>query len=92
MPPCLLRLGDDVQRQRRLSRRLGAVDLDDPALRDPPHPEREVEWQRSGRYGLDLTLWSRFTKSHDGPLAVAALDGGERGIECFVFAFQSNPS
>ena len=44
-----LRLGDRVQRQRRLARRLGAVDLDDAAARQAADAEREVEADRAGR-------------------------------------------
>ena len=84
----LLGLRDDVQRQGRLAGRLRAVDLDDPALGDAPDSKREVERQRARRDGLDLTLRPRFTKAHDRSLPVGALDGGECGSECFVFAFQ----
>ena len=49
-----LRLGDRVQRQRRLARRLGAEDLDDPAARQPADAERHVERQRSRRDDLDV--------------------------------------
>jgi hypothetical protein len=31
-PPCFLRIGHGVKGQGRLSRRLGAIDLDDPPL------------------------------------------------------------
>ena len=44
-----LRLGDDVQRQRGLARRLGPVDLDDAPARQPARAERDVEAQRPGR-------------------------------------------
>ena len=49
-----LRLGDRVQRQRGLARRLGAVDLDDAAARQAADAERDVERDRAGRDGLDL--------------------------------------
>ena len=45
----LLRLGDDVQRQRRLAGRLRPVDLDDAAARQPADAERDVEAERAGR-------------------------------------------
>ena len=48
-----LGLGDDVVDERRLARRLGAEDLDDPPARDPADPEREVERQRPGRDRVD---------------------------------------
>ena len=41
-----LRLGDDVQRQRRLARRLGPVHLDDAPARQPARAERDVQPQR----------------------------------------------
>ena len=44
-----LRLGDRVQRQRRLAGRLGAVDLDDAAARQAADAERDVEADRAGR-------------------------------------------
>ena len=49
-----LRLGDRVQRQRGLARRLGAVDLDDAAARQAADAEREVERDRAGRDDVDL--------------------------------------
>jgi hypothetical protein len=39
----LLHLRDDLQRQRGLARRLGAVDLDHAAARQPADAERDVE-------------------------------------------------
>ena len=49
----LLRLGDHVQRQRRLAARLGPEDLHDPAARHPAHAQRQVEPQRAGGDGRD---------------------------------------
>ena len=43
-----LGLGDGVQGQRGLARRLGAVDLDHPPARQPAHPERQVQAHRAG--------------------------------------------
>ena len=50
----LLRLGDGVQRQRRLARAFRPVDLDDAAARQAADAERDVEAERAGRDGLDL--------------------------------------
>ena len=50
----LLRLGDDVQRQRRLAGGLRPVDLDDAAARQAADAERDVEPERAGRDRLDL--------------------------------------
>ena len=44
-----LRLGDDVERERRLPRGLRAEDLGDAAARDPADAERDVERERAGR-------------------------------------------
>ena len=44
-----LRLGDDLQRERRLAARLGAVDLDDAPARHAADAERGVERERAGR-------------------------------------------
>ena len=48
-PAQLLRFRDDLQRQRRLARRLGPEDLDDAAARHAADAEREVDarWRRS---------------------------------------------
>ena len=49
-----LGLGDRVQGQRGLPRRLGAVDLDDPAARQTAHAERHVEADGAGGDDVDL--------------------------------------
>ena len=45
----LLRLGDDMQRQRGLAGGFRAVDLDDAAARQAADAQRDVEPQRAGR-------------------------------------------
>ena len=45
----LLGLGDDLVDERRLTRGLGAEDLDDPPARHAADAEREVDRQRAGR-------------------------------------------
>jgi hypothetical protein len=50
----LLRLGDDMQRQRGLARAFRPVDLDDPAARQAADAERDVEPERAGGDHLDL--------------------------------------
>src|SRR3972149_1439161 len=47
----LLRLGDHVVDERRLPRRLGPEDLDDPAAREAADAEREGEREASRRDG-----------------------------------------
>ena len=54
MPPPLLGLGDDVQRQRRLAARFGAEDLDDAALGNALPAQGHVERQAAGGDALDL--------------------------------------
>ena len=48
-PAAALRLCDHVVDERRLARRLGAEDLDDPPSREPADTEGEVERERAGR-------------------------------------------
>jgi hypothetical protein len=43
-----------MQRQRRLARAFGAVDLDDPALGQAADAQRDVEAERAGRGRLDI--------------------------------------
>ena len=59
----LLRLGDDLQRQRRLARRFRAEDLDDAAARHAADAERVVDADRAGGDGVDrresASFWPR---------------------------------
>ena len=48
-----LRVGDRVQGQRRLTRRLRSVDLDDAAARETADAERDIEGDRAGGHDLD---------------------------------------
>ena len=76
-----LRLGDDVQRERRLARRLRAVDLDDAAARDAADTERDVQGQRTGRDDVDvLSLY--VAETHDRSLSVGSLDLSEGRLQC----------
>jgi hypothetical protein len=50
----LLRLGDGVQRERRLARGFRPVDLDDAPARQAADAERDVEAERARRNRLDL--------------------------------------
>ena len=76
-----LRLGDDVQRERGLARRLRAVDLGDAAARDAADAERDVERQRAGRDDRDLVQGAALPQAHDRALAELAVDGREGQIE-----------
>ena len=73
----LLRLGDDVQRQRRLTARFRSVDFDDAAAREPADAEREVEGDRSGRDDVERHPVRELAHLHDGALAELPLDLGE---------------
>ena len=76
----LLRLGDDVQRQRRLARRLRAVDLDDAAAGEAAHAQRGVDRQRAGGDGGDVDLLAA-AEPHDRALAELLVDLGEGGLD-----------
>ena len=77
---CALRVGDRVERQRRLTRRLRAVDLDDAAARETADAERDVEGDRAGGDDLDGCALVA-AQAHDRALAELAVDLGERGLE-----------
>jgi len=81
----LLGLGDDVQRQGRLSGRLRSVDLHHASPGDAAHPEREVQGHCPGRDGVDVSLGRRVVQLHDGALPIGALDLAEGGGQCAVF-------
>ena len=78
----LLRLGDDVQRQRGLARRLRPVDLDDAAARQAADAERDVEPERAGRDRRDVLRRERvLAELHDRALAELLLDLADREID-----------
>jgi len=69
----LLRLGDRMDRQRRLARRFGAVDLDDTPFGIAAHAERHVERDRprgNDRHVDDLAA----VHAHDRPFAEILFD------------------
>ncbi len=80
----LLRLGDDVERERRLARRLGAEDLDDAAAGHAADAESRVDADRSGRDGGDADHLA-LAEPHDGSLAELPLDLRQSGLGCFHF-------
>jgi hypothetical protein len=69
----LLRLGDDLQGQRRLARGLRTVDLDDAAARQAADAERDVERQRAGRNRIDR-IRRPVAHAHDCALAELLFD------------------
>ena len=71
---------DRVKRQRRLTRRLRAVDLDDAASREAADAERDIEGD--GARGDDVDRGAFFAaQAHDGSLAELAVDLGEGCFE-----------
>jgi hypothetical protein len=81
----LLHLGDDLQRERRLARRLRPVDLDHPAARQAADAEGDVEAERSGRDDLDVVDDLALAEPHDRALAVLLLDLRESGRQGLGF-------
>ena len=78
-----LGLGDDVHGERRLPRRLGAVDLDDPAAGQPADAEGEVEREGAGGDRGDPDV-APLAELHDRALAVLLLDLPEGHVECLM--------
>ena len=76
-----LRLGDDVERERRLARRLRAVDLGHAPARQAADAEGGVERQRAGRDDGDLLERPARAQPHDGALAELSLDLRDRQLE-----------
>ena len=79
----LLRLGDDVQRQRRLARAFGAVNLDHPPLGQAADAKRDIEPERSRRDRLDVHRFL-LAQLHRRALAECPVDLRECGIECLL--------
>jgi hypothetical protein len=77
----LLRLGDDVQRKRGLARGLRTINLDDAATRQAADAKRDIEPERARGDCLDLDRLLVLAEPHDGALAEAALDLGDRSLK-----------
>ncbi len=77
----LLGVGDHVQRQRRLTRRLRPVDLGHPAPRDTADPGDGVECDGPRRDRLYLYPGPFGAHAHDRALAVLTLDQGDRDVQ-----------
>ena len=80
----LLGLGDGVQSQGRLARRLGAVDLDDAAAREAADAERDVEESEPVGTVCRSAAGGVLAHAHDAAFAELALDLGDGGFEGFV--------
>ena len=81
----LLRVGDDVEHQRRFAGRFRPEDFHDPSARDAADAQRQVNRQPAGRDDFDFHLRPRVAQAHDRAVAVGLGDGGDGGIE-FAFA------
>ena len=83
----LLRFGDDLQRQRRLARRLRSEDLDDAAARHAADAERVVDADGAGRNGVDRLDGALLAEPHDRALAELLFDladGQLDGLDAFA--------
>jgi hypothetical protein len=79
-----LGLGDDVLDEGSLAGRLGAEDLGDAAAGDAADAEGEVERDGAGGDDVDGHAGADLAEAHDGALAEAALDLGQRKIQCLL--------
>ena len=77
----LLRVGDDVQHERRLAGRFRAENFNDPAAGHAADPQRQVERQRAGGNHVDLDLRAGVAQAHDAAFAVGFGDGGNGGVQ-----------
>src|SRR4029077_7668508 len=81
----LLHLRDCMESERRLSARLGAIDLDDASSRIAADAERDVQPNASRRDDLDSVSQRRpLFEAHDRALAVFLFDGGDGKLDCLA--------
>jgi hypothetical protein len=71
-----LGVGDGVQGESGLTRRLRPIDLDDAATREAADAERDIQCDGPGGDHLDRSTVIA-AKAHDGTLAELAVDLGE---------------
>ena len=84
----LLRFGDGMQRERRLTARFRTVDLDDAAARETADAEREIERDRAGRDDVERHALLEVAHLHDRAFTELPLDLRQRVGESelpFVF-------
>ena len=86
-----LRLGHRVHGQRRLPRRLGAVDLHDATPGQAADAQRQVQGECAGGDGLDVH-GEVVAHAHDRALAELLLDLPQRGIQCLLPFCFGHPS
>ena len=79
----LLAFRDDVQRERRLARRFGAVDFGHAAARHAADAQRQIEAEGTG--GNDRHMYMRpVGQLHDRALTILSLNGAEGCLERFA--------
>ena len=79
-----LRLRQDLERERGLTRGLGSVDLDDTATGHAADAERAIEREGPGGNGLDLELRIVIPILHDGAFAELLEDGSLGILDAFL--------
>ena len=82
-----LGLSQDLERQRRLTRGLGTVDLDDTATRHAADAQSGIESQSTRGNSLDLELGTAVTIPHDRTLTELLLDLGLGGGDHIIALF-----
>ena len=80
----LLRLGNHVQRDRRLARRLWTKHLDDASARNAANTKCDIERQDPRGDHLDVHVRLGFTEAHDRALAMRLLDVPQSILECLL--------
>ena len=78
----LLGLGDGVQRERRLARAFGSVNLDDAAASETADAERHVQPERARGDHFELLIVTALTQAHDRAFAERTLNLTQRAVEC----------
>jgi hypothetical protein len=76
-----LRVGDDVEHQRRFAGRFRPVNFNHASARNAADAEREVERERAGRDDADFDFGLRVAEAHDRAVAVAFVDAGNGGFQ-----------
>ena len=80
-PAQTLRLRHNMNGQRGFAGRLAAVNLRDPAPRQSPHPQRQVQRQRPGGDGVGNQMRHLLVAAHHRPLAVIFLDAPQGKLQ-----------
>ena len=75
-----LRFRNHMQRERRLARGFGSINLDDAAPRQAADAKRDVEPERPRRHRLDLERLL-LAEAHDRALAERPFDLRQGGVE-----------